>query len=224
MTDRAQQDCAPTIGGFESLVGAQTCCAHCDLAAPLEVCDASIPPMHPRQTGALHRHRWSHPEVTYFVTCCTEGRRAGLSATGVARPLCEIIGAADVCADVVTHAFTIMPDHLHWLFTLGERLALGRVVARFKAQSRGVLAVADLRWQRDFFEHRLRGDERMEAYGQYVFLNPYRAGLISAGQCWPHWGCPRPDLFRFTALLNPDGSPPRKWVDEPVPTGLAIGE
>ncbi len=180
--------------------------------------------MHSRQTGALHVHRWSQAEVTYFVTCCTEGRRAGLVEPRVARTLTELVGAADACGDATTLGFTVMPDHIHWLFVLGPRLALGRLVARFKAQSREALAEAGLRWQRDFFEHRLRSEERVEAYGRYIFLNPYRAGLAAAGRCWPHWRCLHPELFRFMSLLLPDGSPPREWLNEAVPEGMATGE
>jgi hypothetical protein len=36
---------------------------------------------------------------------------------------------------------------------------------------------AGIRWQRDFFDHRLRADESFEAKSAYIRQNPVRAGL-----------------------------------------------
>jgi putative transposase len=180
--------------------------------------------MPPRRTSALHAHRWSQPATTYFVTCCTQFHATGLTAALVATALRDNIVGSDAQGDTRTHAFTLMPDHVHWLFTLGNRLSLGRVVARFKAQTGMALHEAGLAWQRDFFEHRLRIEEAIEAYGLYVFLNPYRAGLVPAQEKWPHWRCPRSESFRFMLQLNPDGTPPPEWIGEPIPEGLATGE
>ena len=117
-----------------------------------------------------------------------------------------------------------MPDHIHWLFGLGCRLTLGRVMARMKAQSRETLASIGLVWQRDFFEHRLRAEESAEDYARYVFLNPYRAGTVAIAEIWRGWWCPRPELLRFMLHLNQNGSPPTKWIGEPVSAALAVGE
>lgn len=113
-----------------------------------------------------------------------------------------------------------MPEHVHWLLALGSRLQLGRVIARLKAHTRDLLAGAGLVWQRDYFEHRLRSEDSTEDYARYVFLNPYRAGLIDAHSSWKGWWCPAPELFRFTALLNVHGGPPAEWITESVPQTL----
>ena len=137
-------------------------------------------PMLSRRTSELHANRWSQPGMTYFVTCCTRLRKKGLDAFPVREVLRGIVVASDAGGDTVTDAFTVMPDHIHWLFTLGDRLSLGRIIARLKAQTGGTMGVARIEWQRDFFDHRLRPDEAVKRYGLYVFLNPYRAGLVAA--------------------------------------------
>ena len=177
-----------------------------------------------RRTSALSAHRWSQPATTYFVTCCTLFRTPGLTDAPVAGALHSIVAASDAKGDTITYIFTVMPDHAHRLFTLGNRLSLGRVIARLKAQSKDAVAVGGFDWQRDFFEHRLRAEEEIEHYGLYVFLNPYRAGLLSAREKWAHWWCPRSESFRFMLRLNPDGTPPPEWIGEPIPEGLATGE
>lgn len=180
--------------------------------------------MHVRRTSALHEHRSSQTDVTYFVTCCTQFRSCGLTTSSVSTAIRAAIAATDAGGDAVTEALTIMPDHLHWLLTLGPRLPLGRLIARFKAQTRSDPAGCGIFWQCDFFEHRLRRDERIEPFGLYIFLNPYRATLLPAAAVWPHWWCPRPEDFLFTAHLQPDGTPPLEWVGQPVPAGLPVGE
>jgi putative transposase len=177
-----------------------------------------------RQTEHLHFGRWSCPGARYFLTLCTSPRRDGLQHECLRNHLLQSAAAADKTEDVETFAFTVMPDHLHWLFALGARLSLGRVMARFKTETRHELLADDLKWQRDFFEHRLRPDELMEDYARYIFLNPYRAGLIASHQNWPGWWSPRLDALGFVSQLNSDGTPPVEWISDVVPPKLVIGE
>lgn len=160
----------------------------------------------------------------YFVTSCTQDRARGLTELPVAVALKETVIVSDNLKDTTTLAFTITPDHCHWLFVLGSRLSLGRLLARQKAYTKEALSKPAINWQRDFFEHRLRPDDELEAYAFYLFLNPYRAELIEPDAIWPYWWCPQPGLFAFTRLLNPNGSPPGEWIDRPVPVGLCSGE
>jgi hypothetical protein len=67
-------------------------------------------------------------------------------------------------------------------------------------------------------------DETIERYGLYVFLNPYRAGLITADEKWPHWWCPHPENLSFISELNPAGTPPPEWIGEPAQADLETGE
>lgn len=180
--------------------------------------------MHVRRTSALHAHRWSEPASTYFVTWCTRFRAIGLTKQKVACAIRTAAATLDATGDVTTLAFTVMPDHVHWLFELGPRLSLGRLIARLKVETGPALKETGLTWQRDFFEHRLRGEEKIEALGLYVFLNPYRAALLDEAATWPYWWCPRPEVFRFTARLDSSGAPPAEWIGAPAPKGLPVGD
>ena len=177
-----------------------------------------------RRTSQLHGHRWSAPGVRYFVTACTRDRHRGLDAQPVTHAIIKNAMASDALGDSRTIALCVMPDHIHWLFELGQRLTLGRVIARMKAESRETLASACLAWQRDFFEHRLRAEDDAEDYARYVFLNPYRVGVVAAAAAWWGWWCPQPELLRFVAHLNPDGTPPPEWIGEAMPKNLVVGE
>ncbi len=113
--------------------------------------------------------------------------------------------------DVKLLASCVMPDHVHVLFTLGDRLPLGRVLAKVKSLARAN-GRAEWRWLDDAFERRLRPDEDTEDYGFYVFMNPYQAGLIPPNAPWPGWICPDVKAFRFCAKLRPGGLPQPEWL------------
>jgi REP element-mobilizing transposase RayT len=173
-----------------------------------------------RQTERLHNYRHSVAGARYFITCCTGGRLAGLTQPAIRETILNEVQQSDHQEDTTTLAFVLMPDHLHWLFSLGARLAIGRVVARLKAETHATLGKADFSWQRDFFEHRLRSEESAEDYARYLFLNPYRARLLPPASTWPGWWCPTPRLLQFTDRLDASGGPPAEWLAEPVPAGL----
>jgi REP element-mobilizing transposase RayT len=122
-------------------------------------------------------------------------------------------------------AATIMPDHVHLLFVLGSKLSLGQVMAKMKTQARDS-GRSGWHWQDDGFEHRLRPEETAEDYAFYIFMNPYRAGLLTIEQSWPWWCCPSPTLFRFASDLSAKGTPPAAWLDHVEVTArrLVTGE
>ena len=58
-----------------------------------------------------------------------------------------------------------------------------KVVASWK---RFTSKYAKINWQRDFFDHRLRGDEGWREKSDYILQNPVRAGLIAKYEDWPY--------------------------------------
>ena len=107
---------------------------------------------------------------------------------------------------------TIMPDHAHLLFELGERLALDRVVAKLKARTSQPLRQASAAWQANFHEHLLRVEEPNKGYARYIFLNPYRKPLVPRKSTWPWWRVGMGVDFDFVALLEEGKYPPADWL------------
>ena len=77
----------------------------------------------------------------------------------------------------------LMPDHLHMLIAIDGDTALSNLVRDFK---RITARTAKIRWQRNFFDHRLRNDESECEKADYILHNPIRAGLITDDQHWPY--------------------------------------
>jgi putative transposase len=177
-----------------------------------------------RRTGELRKGRQSIPGARYFVTFATDERAPWLKS-GAA-----IAAAHLICAEMVeertfeTLTMTVMPDHVHLLFQLGERLTVDRAVAKWRALVRQ--AVAGLRWQPNFFEHRLRADETSETYAFYVFMNPYRAALIDSDLVWPGWWADGGVAYEFLARARVGPRPQPEWVEQKDDgaKSLAVGE
>ena len=165
-----------------------------------------------RKTARLRWGRITAAGADYFATLCTQGRSPVLTRNATAERLLDVLGKMDSEVDIHLLVATIMPDHVHLLFTLGERLTYGRAIAKLKTLGRD--HSRDWRWQEDGFEHQIRSHEKTEDYGFYLYLNPYRAGLIATHERWPWWRCPEPSQFSFLQGLNADGSPPAAWLGE----------
>jgi putative transposase len=164
-----------------------------------------------RHTARLRFGRISVPGATYFVTCCTKHRAPVLLESSTAAFARATMQAMHDTGDIALVAATIMPDHVHLLFTLGPRLQVGQIMGKFKSQTRD-LGKIRWRWQDDGFEHRLRTVESIEDYGFYIYMNSYRAGLCPLTCPWTWWLCPQPSIFRFLAELTTTRTVPEAWL------------
>jgi putative transposase len=178
-----------------------------------------------RATERLRVGRVSTPGATYFVTCVTEFRLPWLAAPIATEAMKNTLRNWHDEGDGAVLAATVMPDHVHVLFTLGARLDVGRCVSRWKNLGRRLAGYGG-RWQRNFWEHRVREQAQWEDYALYVYLNPYRAGLLSRTAKWSGWWAPEPARFGFSSLLGAEGEPPTEWISWPEErfAGLETGE
>ncbi len=108
----------------------------------------------------------------------------------------------------------VMPDHIHLLVILGERLTLGKSIARLKAKTSALLTSFSptLEWERDFFDRHVRPDEDCLALFLYIFLNPYRANLCARYERWPWYYCRVEDWAWFKDWLDADRPQP-EWLE-----------
>jgi len=157
--------------------------------------------------------RISLPGARYFVTCCTQNRAPILAAPDEGSRLLGVLRDLHEGGDALFCAATVMPDHLHLLFTLGKRLRFAQVLGKLKSLARAQGHVS-WRWQENAFERQLRADELFEDFGLYIYMNPYRAGLCSMHERWPWWFCPDTDQLGFMSMLKQDGAPPMEWLAE----------
>jgi REP element-mobilizing transposase RayT len=129
----------------------------------------------------------------YFITICTNNRRAVLASELIHSIFREVWGNAEKLYRWYVGRYVIMPDHVHFFCAShAEATTLSRFVGKWKewtakyAHRRfGILLPL---WQVEFFDHVLRSSESYEEKWEYTRDNPVRANLAPRSQDWPYQG------------------------------------
>jgi REP element-mobilizing transposase RayT len=106
-------------------------------------------------------------------------------------------GIAEMVAQTLRHfdpqryslsAWSVMPNHVHVVFTPHEPFSLAQIVHSWKSYSGSRANRALDRkgsfWQREYYDHLVRDDTDFNRVVQYVLDNPRKAGLLD----WPWVG------------------------------------
>ncbi|MBH1970880.1 transposase [Moraxellaceae bacterium AER2_44_116] len=131
----------------------------------------------------LLKGRVSLAHQIYHITTCTHERQPIFNNFDYGRLLVTEISRLQQEGKVLSLAWVVMPDHLHWLLQLKENSHLSQVIKELKARS----AVRINRqhgqkgnlWQKGFHDHAIREDEELIETARYIIANPLRAGLVS---------------------------------------------
>jgi len=139
----------------------------------------------------LRTGRYSIPGQIYLVTTVSSGRQPLFADFKVARCVIGEMRHAHERGAIDSLAWVLMPDHLHWLFQLGDGCALAKVMQGFKGRSARALNQLDGQrreiWQRGYHDHALRAEEDIRGVAHYIAANPLRAGLVDRLADYPHW-------------------------------------
>lgn len=130
------------------------------------------------------RPPWVRSDALYFITLCALPRGANT--------LCRSPLAENLWASVVHYAelgkwwptlVLLMPDHLHALMSFADGLNIAKTMGAWKGYAARMYGI---RWQADFFEHRLRYDESWREKSEYIVQNPVRGKLVTKADEWPY--------------------------------------
>ena len=137
----------------------------------------------------LRLGRFSEKGRIYLVTMVCHQRAPVFSDFASGRCVVAALRRTQVNAD--TLCYVVMPDHVHWLMQLADRLPLSQTVQSFKADVSRALHRQSGRqqpvWMSGFHEHALRKEEDLAAVARYVVANPLRAGLVDKIANYPLW-------------------------------------
>lgn len=100
----------------------------------------------------------------------------------------------------ISHAFCIMPNHLHWLLTpLAESTsskidsALISIMHSIKSytshQANKLLKRTGRFWSKEYYDHLVRSSEEFARLLVYVLENPVKARLCGKWEEWPWTAC-----------------------------------
>jgi REP element-mobilizing transposase RayT len=89
-------------------------------------------------------------------------------------------------------AYCLMPDHVHLLLAAREKADLPVFMRTFKQRTgyycKKALGWDGPFWQKSYYDHILRSEERLESVAGYVWANPVRAGLVEDADGYPFSG------------------------------------
>jgi putative transposase len=120
----------------------------------------------------------------YFITICCQ--RRGWNQLCHDETPTVLVNAARIYQERARwnlNLLLLMPDHLHALIGIDGQTSLAQLIRDYK---RITANIAGLRWQRNFFDHRLRHDESLADKFAYICQNPVRAGLVRIEYNWPY--------------------------------------
>lgn len=140
----------------------------------------------------FRKGRISIEHQIYLVTSVTCNRQRLFQDLHAGRKVVQALRYASDSGEAETLAYVVMPDHLHWLLSLGEKVDLTRLVGamkRYSARRINELYGVSGRciWQRGFHDHALRSDEDVPAVARYIVANPLRARLVKRIGDYPLW-------------------------------------
>jgi putative transposase len=104
--------------------------------------------------------------ATYFITICCQQRGSNqLCHERAAAVLMDTARIYHERARWHLKLLLLMPDHLHALIGVDGQTLLGSVIRNYK---RITAKMAGVKWQRNFFDHRLRHDESLAEKFAYI--------------------------------------------------------
>ena len=125
------------------------------------------------------------PPGTYFVTYETFQRRRFFVVENYARLFLKTLYGYRRQGRFELHAFVLMPDHVHLLFTPAVDVTLERAMQFIKGGYSHAVGVEISRreiWQKGFTDHRIRDARDYAAHRTYIHQNPVVAKLVERAE------------------------------------------
>lgn len=86
-----------------------------------------------------------------------------------------------------TPLFLLMPDHAHALIAFPLEVRMSTVIGNWKRYTARTLG---LKWQINYFDHRIRTNADYEKTWHYILRNPVVKNLCPHPESWPWIWCP----------------------------------
>jgi putative transposase len=126
---------------------------------------------------------WVDSSAIFFVTINSRARGVNyFCIEDVSRPIFDAAHQYQIEQRWFCEVLLLMPDHLHMLVSVPWNKELVEIIGPWK---QWLARAHKIKWQENFFDHRLRRDESGEAKWLYICQNPVRAGLIDKSEEWP---------------------------------------
>jgi putative transposase len=127
---------------------------------------------------------------TFFATTKTHAGRRLFQSARNANLLIDVLRRCAVAREFQLHDFVIMPDHVHLLVTVNDKMTIEKAMQLIKGRfsylmkrDHGYLGEV---WQRGFSEARAHNETSLKRYCEYIAENPTKAGLAASADEYPY--------------------------------------
>ena len=139
----------------------------------------------------LRKGRRSIPNQIYHVATATHGWYPLFEDLSCGRAVVDSMRHEHDAGHVESLAFVVMPDHLHWLFSLSGSRPLHICVNNVKAFSakriNHLIGRSGKVWQTSYYDRAIRRDDDLEGVARYIVANPLRAGIVKSVRNYSLW-------------------------------------
>jgi putative transposase len=143
----------------------------------------------PNKIRAYPSHGINTPRtgaLIVFVTACTKSRKPWLANDTSHRHILDAWDAADTWA---VGRYVLMPDHVHFFASpVSPETDLGAWMRFWKSHVSRANQNPANRWQKDYWDTRLRTGQSYDEKWQYIRENPIRHNLVTDADDWPYQG------------------------------------
>jgi putative transposase len=148
----------------------------------------------------------------YFVTIVTAQRRPFFEDRKTGQWLLTQLLEISAHFDFTQHAYCVMPDHLHFLSEgRSDTSNLLKFVSVFKQRTAYEFTTVTCTrlWQKRYYDHVLRPNDRIEGPACYIWSNPVRKNLAVNPSDYPLSGSQTIDWMKYKPTVDA-WSPPWK--------------
>jgi putative transposase len=141
---------------------------------------------------ALQRGRFSCLNACYVVTTVTAHRTRLFADPVNAQEMIRWLQASDGEGRTWSHAWAVMPDHVHWMFQI-RATSLATIVRTTKSRAAKAInamnGTSGAIWQPGYYDQLQRDERQWLAEANYILENPVRAGLANSVGEYPFTWC-----------------------------------
>ncbi len=139
----------------------------------------------------LRKGRRSLSNQIYHVSTSVHDRRPLFIDLACGRAVVSSLRHEHEAGHVESLAFVVMPDHLHWLFSLIGTRTLSECVKNVKCFSARLIneihGFKGRVWQTGFHDRAIRCEEDLVGVARYIVANPLREGIVRSVRDYPLW-------------------------------------
>ena len=127
---------------------------------------------------------------TFFITINAAAGKSLLQSTRAATLFLDTFFSYRDTGKFQIHEFVVMPNHVHFLITLGNGTTLERALQLIKGgfsyRAKRELDIHSEIWQRGYVDHPIRDEADYRQHRAYIHANPVRAHLVENPDEYPY--------------------------------------